>query len=340
VGVSDVQKVIALINGIGTVTTGSKAAIQSARTAYDALTDAEKALVTNYGTLTAAEASFAALTAVQATQPAEGGSGGTKTAGTSSQTSSKTGTGTKQETETKTGTETKTSTAETESAAGKVVAAITAMKSVDASTVDVDQVVQAYLAYQKLTESQKKQVTNAADLDRLTALAGEKNHTDEATGITVDGPDWYIRLEATALDASGDEAAALQKITDGKPLLVWKIGLVNLLTGENFEPEEPVTVTVPAPDADGYDGVVIVHEKADGTVEYIDSVLQDGNLTFSASSFSTYAVEGYTGQSPLAVPQTESRGTGWVLWACLAAVLAVAVAFVAARLRRNKDKNR
>lgn len=340
VGISDVQKVISLINKIGTVTADSKAAIQSARTAYDALTDTEKARVTNYGTLIAAEADFAALTAVQPAQPAEAESGGTKTSETTPQISAQTGTGEKQESGTKAGTKAGTGAAAADSAAGKVIAAITAMKSANASTVDVSQVVKAYQAYQALTESQKKQVTNAAELDRLTALAGEKNHTDEATGITVDGPDWYIRLEAAALDASGDEAAALQKITKGKPLLVWKIGLVNLLTGEDFEPEEPVTVTVPAPDAGGYDGVVIVHEKADGTAEYIDSTLKDGKLTFRTSFFSTYAVEGYTGQSPLEVPQTESRGTGWVLWACLAAVLAIAVAFVAARLRRNKTENR
>ena len=49
------------INAIGTVTLESKAAIEAARSAYDALTDAQKALVTNYETLTAAEASLKVL---------------------------------------------------------------------------------------------------------------------------------------------------------------------------------------------------------------------------------------------------------------------------------------
>lgn len=49
------------ISAIGTVTKDSGAAILEARKAYDALTDTQKALVTNYGVLTAAEKAFAAL---------------------------------------------------------------------------------------------------------------------------------------------------------------------------------------------------------------------------------------------------------------------------------------
>ena len=48
----------ALIEKIGTVTKDSKAAIEAARAAYDALTDSQKALVENYETLTKAEEAF------------------------------------------------------------------------------------------------------------------------------------------------------------------------------------------------------------------------------------------------------------------------------------------
>ena len=53
--------VIALIDAIGTVTTESEEAIEAARAAYDALTDDQKALVTNYETLVQAEAALDAL---------------------------------------------------------------------------------------------------------------------------------------------------------------------------------------------------------------------------------------------------------------------------------------
>ena len=55
--------VIGLIDAIGTVTLESETSINAVRTAYDALTDVQKALVTNYDVLTAAEARLAALKA-------------------------------------------------------------------------------------------------------------------------------------------------------------------------------------------------------------------------------------------------------------------------------------
>ncbi len=55
---SDAKKVIQLIDAIGTVTLNSETAINRARTAYDALSEAAKALVTNYQTLVNAEMSL------------------------------------------------------------------------------------------------------------------------------------------------------------------------------------------------------------------------------------------------------------------------------------------
>jgi hypothetical protein len=63
-----VDEAIALIDAIGEVeyTAESKAKIDAARDAYDALTDAQKDLVSNYSTLTAAEDAYAALEAAAA----------------------------------------------------------------------------------------------------------------------------------------------------------------------------------------------------------------------------------------------------------------------------------
>jgi len=61
--------VIAKINAIGTVayTSDSKTKIDAARTAYAALTNDQKALVTNYSTLTTAESSYESLAPVRVT---------------------------------------------------------------------------------------------------------------------------------------------------------------------------------------------------------------------------------------------------------------------------------
>jgi hypothetical protein len=53
------ERVQILIDAIGTVSARSKWTIDPARAAYDVLTDSQKALVTNYETLTAAEAAYA-----------------------------------------------------------------------------------------------------------------------------------------------------------------------------------------------------------------------------------------------------------------------------------------
>lgn len=65
----DATAVVNAINTIGQVTLESETAINNARNLYNALPDSAKGLVTNYGTLTAAEAALAQLKS--GTQPAE-----------------------------------------------------------------------------------------------------------------------------------------------------------------------------------------------------------------------------------------------------------------------------
>lgn len=57
----EVDNVIAAINAIGTVSINSSAAIKNARELYNALSDAKKALVTNYSVLEKAEADYSKL---------------------------------------------------------------------------------------------------------------------------------------------------------------------------------------------------------------------------------------------------------------------------------------
>ena len=70
IDVDDVAEVEALIDAIGEVTLESEEAIEAARAAYDALTDAQKELVENYEDLVAAEAALDALKN-PATEPSE-----------------------------------------------------------------------------------------------------------------------------------------------------------------------------------------------------------------------------------------------------------------------------
>jgi len=66
-----------LIDAIGAVSLGSRSGLEAARAAYDALTDAQKARVTNYLTLLEAEAAYQKLAAAQS------GTGGSSSGGAS-----------------------------------------------------------------------------------------------------------------------------------------------------------------------------------------------------------------------------------------------------------------
>lgn len=61
--------VIKLIDAIGTVSKNSGSAISAARSGYDALTDAQKKLVTNYNKLTQAEQVFSSLSSAEDSLP-------------------------------------------------------------------------------------------------------------------------------------------------------------------------------------------------------------------------------------------------------------------------------
>lgn len=67
---SSANAVVDAINSIGTVTLDSSAAISNARSLYDALSESDRAYVTNYSTLQAAYAAYAALVAQQQAEAA------------------------------------------------------------------------------------------------------------------------------------------------------------------------------------------------------------------------------------------------------------------------------
>ena len=132
--------VIGKINAIGSVeyTESSKAKIDDAQNAYDALTDAQKALVTNAGTLTAAQARYADLKA-DAEQAAAN-----------------------------------------QAAADAVIAKINAIGTVEYTNVCKAKIDDAQNAYDALTDAQKALVTNAGTLTAAQARYAELKAAAEA----------------------------------------------------------------------------------------------------------------------------------------------------------------
>lgn len=72
----EAYEVIALISSIGTVTKDSKEKIEAARTAYNALSESAKLMVTNYGILTGAEKWYDAIIKKESSNTGSGNTGG------------------------------------------------------------------------------------------------------------------------------------------------------------------------------------------------------------------------------------------------------------------------
>ncbi len=345
------QDVIDLIAGIGKVTEASKGKIDAARKAYDALTAEEKALVTNYAVLTAAEKAYASLKKAGGdTKEIPNDNSGKKDRKDSTDpgtTDPGEDNPTPDEPDLKDGQVSVTIGGVTyvvDEAAGAVMEKIAELMKADKP--DGNAVAELYRAYEALTDAQKAQVkaANYADLEALMNKVGAANQADVKTGVRAENLPWYIWLVVEAKEPSSDIYAALEGQLGGNKLLVlWDISLMNLLTGEKYEPTETVRVRVPAPDPTGYDGMVMAHYTKDGRLEYIEAEASDGELVFDAISFSLYGVVGYVGQSPLVLtddtkPAEEPVAeTPW-LWIVIAVLGVTGVAALAFVIIRKQKK--
>ncbi|NCC08468.1 MAG: hypothetical protein EOM30_10650 [Clostridia bacterium] len=254
------QRVIELIDAIGTVTKNSADKIDAARSAYDALSNAEKTLVTNYSVLTAAERKLTALVA----------GGSTKVIGNGNTKLSLNGI---------------TYMVDAEAA--------TLMKQIDTLTkakkLNMKLLATAYTAYMDMSDKLKAQVFNYDDLEALTNKAGEENHTDAATGIQIEDAPWYVKINVKkSVDKSVSDIIK-NSIGSNEMLMLWDINLINMLEGAEYYPDASITLSAPADDLSRFSQVRIAHY--DGSKnEYLDCTVADGRITWQTQSFSTFAV--------------------------------------------------
>ncbi len=313
-----------LISDIGRVTLDSKADIAAARAAYNTLTSTQKKLVSNYSILVAAETKYALLLAEEEEETIELDEV------------------TVEEEEYEVDEEGFT-TITIDGVEYRVdVPTASAMQLIEEVTenldsdgqADINAVIMAYLAYEELTDDQKLFVANYGELADYMQTFAEENQNDEETGISVEGLDWYVQMDAVLQPMDGYAAKGIQEALGNNTLLMMcEISLYDIIANAAYEPGDPVTVRVPVPDMSGYDGVVIVHQKDDGTIEYLEATVDGGELVFTATSFSMYGVLGYTGKSPLEL--NEDANVSWILWMIIAIALA---AFLAAVLILRKRK--
>ena len=308
-----------LIDSIGTVDANSKTKINRARTAYNKLTAELKAEVTNYDVLVAAEDAYKNLAA--ATK---------KTSTTSKKTSSD------------------TTTAVEEDLTTYSLSVNALIESLTADSLE-GEILDAILAYEELTEEEKAAIGKDRTIESLKVQFAEIAQIDAKTGIALSGADWNIGVVVEdVLDLT--QAMYLQeKLGKNAMLAIWDIYLKDMLTGKEYQPDGSVLVKIPLAqigDYSAYDGLAVVHFAADGTVEYLNSMIMGEYLVFNTVDFSNYAVVGYYGDAPADGVMTAATNSAdapanmsWIPWTVGGVVGIAALAVLFVMQKKNKRVN-
>ncbi len=307
------DKVISLINAIGTVTAQSGTKITAARNAYNALSEEEKKLVTNYAVLQAAETKYTALKSTTSTSTA------TKTV-TTSATTAKSSAG-------------KTVTVEidgkkytVDERAAELMTKISELAK--RGNAQESEIVSLYRVYNALPETVKPDVKNYSDLEKLMIKLGEKNHRDSASGVTAEGLEWNIRLKAEEVTGGTEYGYVLGSIGVNTLRKLMRVSFIDILTGRAYELTEPVKLSIPA-ELNGGEIALALYRVDDMTLAETRFSEKDGVLAFDAQS-GLYAIVGVVPTEEYADTVREENVTLPLTWvaaggAGIAALLAVLI---------------
>ena len=307
------DKVISLINAIGTVTAQSGTKITAARNAYNALSEEEKKLVTNYNVLQAAETKYTALKSTTSTSTA------TKTV-TTSATTAKSSAG-------------KTVTVEidgkkytVDERAAELMTKISELAKRE--NAQESEIVSLYRVYNALPETVKPDVKNYSDLEKMMIKLGEKNHRDSASGVTAEGLEWNIRLKAEEVTGGTEYGYVLGSIGVNTLRKLMRVSFIDILTGRAYELTEPVKLSIPA-ELNGGEIALALYRVDDMTLAETRFSEKDGVLTFDAQS-GLYAIVGIVPTEKDADTVREENVTLPLTWvaaggAGIAALLAVLI---------------
>lgn len=331
VGIPSYAYVIDLIDAIGDVDLESETAISTARGAYDALDESDKAKVTNYAKLTAAEAVLNQLKADETVKLIDDigdkitkeSKDAIKKARSSYDELSdeqkklvpddKLASLEKAEAELK---KLQDSTPEGSTKGVSVTingvtyvvseetkAAMEAMQSVlDAKDPSEKEIIDAYKAYESLTYNEKLFAENYKEFEeKILTKQGAQNHYDEPTKVDAreneeDVLPWHIKLVVKNVDITDDNIAKVKETLGEESALsiMYDISFIDTLTNKEWKPTSLVSIKLPKPDSE-YESYAIVHIGENDEYGFIQPVEEDGNLKFETMDFSNYGVASFEG---------------------------------------------
>ena len=257
-----------LIDRIGTVknTAESEKHITDARAAFDALLGTEKALVSNYGTLTAAEKQLQKL----------------KTGGTSGTTYTLSSTGGS----TKTAVTIGGVSYRVDKAAAELMKEIERLTAPGKEPTEAE-LVSAYKTYEAMSEELKTQIFNFDELQpRLYALTALHQ-----SGASTEELPWSVELRLTRLTDSRmrDMAGALEQ-SGHRLLSLYELTMTDILTGKPYIPPKAVRLRMDAPAGLSDETLLMAWTDENERLQYLDVTRDGGSLLWNAPESSLYAL--------------------------------------------------
>ena len=156
------------------------------------------------------------------------------------------------------------------------------------------------------------ELTNGALPELLTTIDGITElvtRTDEETGISVEGVESSLVLnvdpvtdESTLTELTGKVTALIDETYEVSGMKVYDITLTR--NGEEVDPANPVTVSIPVPEEFGTE-LSVYHQKDDGSLETINSTVSEGGtyVNFLAEHFSPYLLVDLTEKADDPTPE-------------------------------------
>ena len=242
------RQVIELIEIIGEVTLEKEAAILRAREAYDALDEASRERVTNYDKLLAAEAELERLKLLL-------GSFGEVTAQLDGLTAQI------------------YAIAEDESK-------VNAQNAAELAPL-VHQISQLIGA--QLPENQTLFASYAKIADVYRIAIGKCVHDDAATGVSVQGLEWYQKLKVETLSSAGDgDYSRFKKLIDPMRVIkLYRITIIDLIRGTQDENHGSLqlkwTIPVPRYNESSYSAIGVIHVGGSASAQYLESSYANHN---------------------------------------------------------------
>ncbi|NLD20630.1 MAG: DUF4430 domain-containing protein [Clostridiales bacterium] len=202
----------------------------------------------------------------------------------------------------------------------------------------LNSVIEAYKAYQLLSDDERLLVDNYKDFKKILNEIGQVMHKDKKSGITISNAKWYQKVEVTEREFTDQELSKIKE-TFGEDAVIlsgYDIHIIDLLTGKKAELKKSIRVKVPAADKDGHDSIAVLHIDEDGGYEFIKAIENDHSYDFDAQSFSPYAIIGFNGTWEDAMGSETEKSTSYWFWIALGAAALIAICIIVVMKRKDQ----